>query len=325
MVARVSIVVRTKDRPYFLARALGDVLAQSFADWHVVVVNDGGDRDAVERAVRPFATRLGDRITIVDTVAPGGRCAAANLGMRTAASDYVVLHDDDDRWAPAFLAQTVAWLDAHPRDGGVMVTTQIVYEEKRGDAFVQVGTAPFWAGQGFVTYSRLLSVNRAVPISFLYRRSLHDDVGFYDETLDAVEDWEFYLRVALDHQIGYIAGEPLAFWTQRPDQRGADGNSMYALGDIHDRDDERIRDEALRAYVRESGPGLPLFIAGLVEKEVRRQVDDALRERQLELGAFVEVLRRELDARHPIWSRLRALRQRVQRRRGSGTAGRDAR
>ena len=74
----------------------------------------------------------------------------------------------------------------------------------------------------------------------------------------------------------YIAGEPLAFWTQRPNERGAAGNSMYALGDIHQRDDQRIRDDALRAYVREAGPGLPLFIAGLVETEVRRQVDDAL-------------------------------------------------
>ena len=314
MVARVSIVVRTKDRPYFLARALNDVLAQSFGDWQVIVVNDRGDGAAVRNTVAEFAGQLGDRITVIDTAAPGGRCAAANLGMRTATTDYVALHDDDDRWAPSFLAQTVAWLDEHPADGGVMVTTEIVYEEKRGDEFVRAGSAPFWAGQTGVTYSRLLSVNRGVPISFLYRRSLHDEVGYYDETLDAVEDWEFYLRVALDHPIGYIAGEPLAFWTQRPNERGAAGNSMYALGDIHQRDDQRIRDDALRAYVREAGPGLPLFIAGLVETEVRRQVDDALNQ-HYDIDRFTEVLRRELDQRHPIWSRVRRWRQRARVRR----------
>ena len=298
MVARVSIVVRTKDRPYFLSRALEDVLAQSFADWHVVVVNDGGDSSALRHVVESYADRLGDRITVVATEAPGGRCAAANLGMRTATGEFVALHDDDDRWAPGFLEQTVAWLDAHTEDGGVMVTTEILFEEKRGDQFVRVGSAPFWAGQTFVTYSRLLSVNRGVPISFLYRRALHDEVGYYDESLDAVEDWEFYLRVALDHSIGYIAGEPLAFWTQRPKERGAAGNSMFALGDVHERDDQRIRDDALRAYVREAGPGLPLFIAGLVETEVRRQVDDALRD-------YTATLRSELDRQHPIWSRVR--------------------
>ena len=85
---------------------------------------------------------------------------------------------------------------------------------------------------------------------------------------------------------------------------------MYALGDIHDRDDERIRDEALRAYVRESGPGLPLFIAGLVEKEVRRQVDDALRD-------YTLTLRRELERQHPIWSRVRRLAARMYRTLGS--------
>ena len=100
MVARVSIVVRTKDRPYFLSRALEDVLAQSFADWHVVVVNDGGDSSALRHVVESYADRLGDRITVVATEAPGGRCAAANLGMRTATGEFVALHVRRRRWWP---------------------------------------------------------------------------------------------------------------------------------------------------------------------------------------------------------------------------------
>jgi len=112
MVARVSIVVRTKDRPYFLARTLNDVLAQSFGDWQVIVVNDRGDGAAVRNTVAEFAGQLGDRITVIDTAAPGGRCAAANLGMRTATTDYVAPRDDDDREAPTLLGWTVVWLDA---------------------------------------------------------------------------------------------------------------------------------------------------------------------------------------------------------------------
>jgi len=295
---RVSVVVRTKDRPHFLARALDDVLAQDFDDWETIVVNDGGDRSAVQEVVDRLGERASGRIGVVHTEGPGGRSAAANRGLRLARAPYVVLHDDDDLWDPRFLSRTTAWLDRHPGDAGVVVTTEIVYEEKHGDSYVPVRREPFWEGQTEITYLQLISVNRAVPIGVLYRRSLHDDVGFYDESIDAAEDWEFYLRVTLDHRLGYISGEPLAFWMHRPRQMGADGNSMFALGDIHERADRGMRDAALRAYVREAGEGLPLFLAGLVEVEVRRQIDDAL-------DRHADLMRRELDARHPIWSRVR--------------------
>ena len=298
MQPRVSVVVRTKDRPHFLARALKDVLAQDFDDWETIVVNDGGDPDAVQEVIDRLGEPAIGRITVVHTEGPGGRCAAANRGMRLARGPYVVLHDDDDLWHPRFLSQTTAWLDRNPGDAGVVVTTEIVYEEKRGDAYVPVRREPFWEGQTEVTYLQLISVNRAVPIGVLYRRSLHDEVGFYDESIDAAEDWEFYLRVTLDHRLGYISGKPLAFWMHRPLQMDADGNSMFALGDIHERADRGMRDAALRAYVREAGDGLPLFLAGLVEVEVRRQVEDAL-------NRHADLMRRELDARHPIWSRVR--------------------
>ena len=301
MPARVAVVVRTKNRAEFLRRALADVAEQDFADWEVIVVNDGGTRKAVDDAVA--TSGIAGRTTVIDTVLPGGRCAAANAGIRAASAPLVVLHDDDDLWHPAFLARTVAWLDANPSDAGVMVATEIVFEARGRNGWVETERVPYWEGLTAITYMGLLEINRAVPISFLYRRSLHDDVGFYDETLDAVEDWEFYLRVTLHHHIGYLSAEPLAYWTQRPTVRGNDGNSMFAFSDMHDRDDVIVRDAALRRWVDTNGPGLPLYI-GLVERRLRedmRAMFDAL---LLEQRALY-------DARHPLWARLRRLRNRL--------------
>ena len=115
----VSVVVRTKDRPVFLRRALNDIAAQTFTDWEIVIVNDGGDSAAVHAVAGD--SPCADRITEIDSPVPGGRCAAANAGIRAAKGEYIVLHDDDDLWHPDFLARTTAALDASPADAGVML------------------------------------------------------------------------------------------------------------------------------------------------------------------------------------------------------------
>lgn len=299
----VGVVVRTKDRPGFLARALVDIADQTFSDVRVVVVNDQGDPDAVTDVIRAAPTGLS--VTAVHLTAGGGRCVAANAGISELDTEYVVLHDDDDLWHPEFLARTAAHLSTHLGDAGVMVPTEIVLEERRGETWVETSREPFWEGLERVTFSNLLLVNRAVPISFLYRRALHDEIGGYNESLDAVEDWEFNLRVAARHSIGFLAGPPLAYWMQRPAARGAEANSMFEIAALHDRDDELVRDAALREWVATNGPGLPLYIAA-----VERRLSNLLRE---EMAAQRSRMVSELYAQHPLWRRLRALRRRFLR------------
>lgn len=310
MTARVGIVVRTRRRPDFLRRALDDIAAQTFADRHVVVVNDGGDPGEVDHVVAAADVHA----EVVHLVpGEGGRCVAANTGVRAAGTEFVVLHDDDDRWHPEFLARTVAWFDTHPADFAVSVTTEIVYEEQRDGHWLEVGRAPFWAGMQRISLTEMMSVNRAVPISVLYRSAVHDEVGWYDESLDAVEDWDFYLRVLAHGGFGFLAGEPLAFWTQRPDATGVAANSMFALAEAHVHDDAVVRDRALAEWTRREGEGLPLYIAALQEQVLAR-FDERIDELAGRLRDEIrEDVRREIDAHQPVWSRLRRLRRRADR------------
>lgn len=271
----VGIVVRTKGRPWFLRRALRDITAQEYGRWSVRIVNDGGSRDDVDAAVSELAPAFRARVAVTHHAEPRGRSAAANEGVRMLDTEFIVLHDDDDLWAPAFLSRTVAWLDEHPEDVGVVARTEIVYEaEADGDrgGFREVGRAPFWEGMTDISYSDLLRINRFVPIAYLYRRSLHDKVGLYREDVHAAEDWEFNLRAAAGHRIGFLGEETLAYWMQRTGVTGELGNSMFALADEHRRYDTQVRDEALRDYIARFGPGLPLYLARLVDVEVARVV-----------------------------------------------------
>ena len=98
--ATVGIVVRTKDRPHFLARALRSITSQTYADWHAFVVNDGGDPAAVAGVVGELDAADRARVTVLDHASSLGRWPSANAGVRAATesgASYLVLHDDDDK------------------------------------------------------------------------------------------------------------------------------------------------------------------------------------------------------------------------------------
>ncbi|WP_309076244.1 glycosyltransferase family 2 protein, partial [Paenarthrobacter sp.] len=217
--ARVTIVTRTKNRSIFLARALDDIFAQTFQDFELVIVNDGGNPADVDHLTSQRSEAERSRITTIHHAESAGMEAASNAGLKVGSGEFVVIHDDDDFWAPEFLARTVAYLDdpAHAAEGGVMVRTEIVIEELVEDRIEPIRREIFWADMRQITLADMLKINRAVPISFLYRRNLHDHVGYYNENLPVVGDWEFHLRVLSHSRVGFLDGEPLAFWSQRPE------------------------------------------------------------------------------------------------------------
>lgn len=265
--ADVAIIMRTKDRPQLLRRAVQDVLAQEFTRWHLVIVNDGGAAADVDRIVTA-APELQDRVTVLHHARSLGMEAASNAGISASESEFLAIHDDDDTWHPAFLSRTVEYLRTH-EDAGVGVRTEIVLEEIRGERIQETGRVPFAAESSSLVLGDALSYNRCVPISLLYRRELHTTVGAYDETLNAVGDWEFLLRVLQQNTLGFIDGAALAFWHHRHGAEGADGNSVLAGKSDHEYFDKLVRDRYLQDYVKQHGLGGVLFLAG----ELKQQTD----------------------------------------------------
>ncbi len=267
--ARVTIVTRTKNRPTFLARALDDIFGQTFQDFELVIVNDGGDPADVDRLTSQRAADQQARITTLHHAESVGMEAASNAGLKAGTGEFVVIHDDDDFWAPEFLARTVAYLDdpAHAAESGVMVRTEIVIEELVEGRIEPIRREIFWADMRQITLADMLKINRAVPISFLYRRSLHDAVGYYNENLPVVGDWEFHLRVLSHSRVGFLDGEPLAFWSQRPDSEGHEGNSIFSKAAEHAHYDALVRDEHLRDGVAQHGLGTMLYLTRVLAEQ----------------------------------------------------------
>ena len=228
--AAVAIITRTRNRPVTLDRAIEDVLRQSFSDWQLIVVDDGGDLPSTTRVIERHSRSLGGRAKLLPRERRRGKEAASNFGIANSASRYIVVHDDDDTWHPDFLARGVSRLEASPSSvGGVISGAQQIFERFDDDRLVEIGRRAFPLPNCPVSMATLTQRNLFPPISFLFRRSALDRVGSFREDLPALGDWDFNLRFARQFKIGVIP-DVLAFWHIRHRARGARGsyaNSPY--------------------------------------------------------------------------------------------------
>lgn len=261
-VPTADIIIRTKNRPLFLARALDDVLAQEFNDWHLYVVQDGTDPAPTQALIdeRDF----GDKVTLVVLPEPQGIPAAANRGIEAGTGEFIAIHDDDDTWHPAFLARTVEHLQEGD-DIAVATRTEIIFEQQVGEHLVETGREVFHPLMPEPTLFDLLRFNHVVPISLLFTRAAWEDLGPMDERCEVVDDWVFNLALAQTGRLGWI-DEVLAYWHQRPTARGDAANTVVGAQDLHFRDDRRVRDRALREYVNTHGSGGLLYLAKYIDE-----------------------------------------------------------
>lgn len=247
--ARVTVITRTRDRPLMLPRCLESVLNQSFGDWLHLIVNDGGNPLVVELAVAERAARYRGRAQIIHNPTSVGMQNASNVGVRQAAGDYVVIHDDDDTWQPEFLRQCVKFLDAQGAASavqGVVTQTARVLEEINAESGIDELAREDYQPLKTIDLFAAGADNPFAPISFVYRRSAHEKVGEFDERFSVVGDWDFNLRFLTHYEIGVIEQRLANYhWRHRS------GGSVYANTvtdalDVHRQKSTELRNHYLR-------------------------------------------------------------------------------
>lgn len=252
----VSIITRTRDRPVLLRRAVQSVLGQaSPPPWEWIVVNDAGERGAVEAVLQPAREAHPERIRLLHLSESRGMEHASNQGIAASSGRFLVLHDDDDSWEPPFLHTMGAWLEdpAHADFAGVVCHTVRVVERIEDGAIQEAHRHLFNADLQAVTFWRVLKENPFPPISFLFRRSAYAAVGPFDPALPVLGDWEFNLRVLSRFPIGLLAC-PLAHYHHRlPGGRAEDSNTVTAQDQLHRRTEALLRSK----WAESSAFGIP--------------------------------------------------------------------
>lgn len=201
---RVTIIIPAYNAARHLGEAVESVLAQTYPDFEVLIVDDRST-DTTFAAASKFATRDA-RIRVLRTeVNSGGRPAIPkNLALREARGEFVAFLDADDVWDPCKLAAQVAQMEADPG----LVLSYVLFRRMGSDepdTVLPISEDRF-KGQVFKElYRRPVIPNSGV----LLRRSILKEVGFLDENAAVTEDGDYWLRIARIGRIGFVPGRPL--------------------------------------------------------------------------------------------------------------------
>ena len=189
----VSVIIPTFNRSQKVLRALASVLYQTFRDYEVVVVNDGST-DGTERALEPFFPNIRYLLHTNNR----GVSAARNSGIRISTSPFLAFLDSDDYWLPEKLSTQVAFFKSIPR--AVACQTEEIWR-RRGRRVNPKKKHIKPSGDIFASSLERCMVS---PSTVMLRRSLLDEVGLFDETLPACEDYDLWLRIACRYPIDLI-------------------------------------------------------------------------------------------------------------------------
>ncbi|GAA3367977.1 hypothetical protein GCM10020367_64400 [Streptomyces sannanensis] len=181
----VSVVIPCHGYARYLPEAVSSVIAQTFDDWELVIVDDGSTDNTVEVAEALIAGHPDRRIRLLQQ-ANAGVSAARNAGIEAGTGRYILPLDADDVIAATMLEKTVTVLDSNP---GIAIASTDVFTFTDDDLPPQAMPLP--------AYSRELLLQRLIMFyCSLYRREAWQTVGGYDESMRAGEDWDFWIGCA---------------------------------------------------------------------------------------------------------------------------------
>lgn len=204
MTPTVSVVMAAKNYARFLPAAVESVLAQTFPDWELLIVDDGSS-DRTPDAVRPFLADRRVRYFRSDRL---GQPRAKNLGIGLSRGEFIAFLDADDAWQPAKLEKQLAIFRSSPEVGVVFCRRVLMDEEGRVFPAKPSPSPP----RGRVL-SEMYVQNFVCFSSVVVRRSVFEHVGRFDPQWDLAIDYDLWLRVAKLHSFDYVDEELVLYRT----------------------------------------------------------------------------------------------------------------
>jgi glycosyltransferase involved in cell wall biosynthesis len=188
----ISVVIPTYNRWNFLNRALSSVVNQTYPAHQIIVVDDGSDESVSDSLRHSFPDvqflRQENK----------GVASARNLGIKQSTGEWVALLDSDDEWEPTKLEKQLAFIGKFPKLRAIHTGERWI---RNGN---EVSPPAYLEKSNHLLWERSLRHCLICPSSVLLHCSVFETVGLFDEKLTVCEDYDFWLRLLLEQEIGLV-------------------------------------------------------------------------------------------------------------------------
>jgi glycosyltransferase involved in cell wall biosynthesis len=225
MVPRMSVVIPSYNRANCIEKAIDSVLEQTVDDIEIILVDDGSTDNTREIVLNKY----GDQVRYVYQENQG-ISGARNNGIKNAQGDYIAFLDSDDYWCPSKIERQLSLAEEHPEYG--LLASRCDKIQCAGD--IKKPNRPLLyqsrRGKSGWVLNDLFRANFIRTSSVIIRRDCFDKVGLFDEKLKQTEDYDLWLRMAAEYQVGFI-NESLTVYVDNPKGISGDGliGRLYGL------------------------------------------------------------------------------------------------
>ncbi|MBU3759508.1 MAG: glycosyltransferase family 2 protein [Candidatus Omnitrophica bacterium] len=211
----MSVIIPVFNRRELLPRAILSVIQQRPAPLEILIADDASTDGSCETLERDFP---GVRVLRLES--NQGPAAARNHALAQAKGRWIAFLDSDDAWMPGKLRAQLDFLRAHPEYRILQTEELWIRNGKRVNPMKKHQKHGGWI------YERCLPLCLISPSAVMIERSLLEEVGPFDESYPACEDYELWLRIASRHPVGLVPKPYVFKYGGHSDQRSREFPAM---------------------------------------------------------------------------------------------------
>ena len=227
---KFSVIIPLYNKAPYIRKALESVLAQTYTDYELIIVDDGSTDDSAEiaEAILQEAIRLqgyeakGMENSAADTLASrlsplasrlrllsqpnAGVSAARNNGVAQAHGEYIAFLDADDWWEPTYLERMAQLIEDYPKVG-LYASNYVYYKPGKTHVALNIPT-------GYINYPKAYYESNAMPVwtgAAMIPRNVYDEMGGFPRGIKLGEDFLLWSKIALQYPVAFL-NEPLAWY-----------------------------------------------------------------------------------------------------------------
>ncbi len=187
----ISIILPSFNRAGFISATIESCLDQTYADFELIIVDDCSTDDSIQ-LIKSYQEK-DPRIKLIQNSNNKKLPATLNIGFEAASGDYYTWISDDNMFSPRALEEMIVVLDDHPEIG--LVYTDYTTIDNEGKKIARI----------YQEEPEYLPIRDCVGACFLYRASVAQQVGGYNEKLFLIEDYEYFLRMGLKTKFFHLS------------------------------------------------------------------------------------------------------------------------